>query len=161
MAWCRYVIERVAPAAAFLGTRTFLRDALATVPAADFDRRVARIASADLADRWRAVRDGDFPEARIADSAEKIGQAVAKVEAQLGDGRDWLMGDFGIADLESYAWLAGMPMLVPAPFAGAPRTSAWLARVKARPSVAQALALAGAAPPETCWAPGPEINRWG
>jgi len=150
MAWCRYVIERIAPAAAYIG----LSDAPPrAVPPG--------IASVDLADRWRAAVEGQVDQARLDDSRSKIAQGVDKVEAQLADGRDWLMGDFGIADLESYAWLAGMPRLVPDAFAAHPRTSAWLDRVKARPSVARALALATTPVPEAAWAPGPEINRWG
>lgn len=150
MAWCRYVIERVAPAAAYLGLAAAPPQ---TVPAG--------IASADLAERWRDAAAGRFDPAKLADSRTKITLAVEKIEAQLADGRDWLMGDFSIADLESYAWLAGMPALVPDAFAGKPLTDAWLARVKARPAVARALALATVAAPETTWAPGPEINRWG
>jgi glutathione S-transferase len=71
------------------------------------------------------------------------------------------MGDFSIADLESFAWLAGMPALLPAAFAGRPRTSAWLERVKLQPAVARALSLARTAEPAASWSVGPEINRWG
>lgn len=150
MAWCRYVIERVAPAASYLG--------LEKAPPA---RVPEGIASVDLAARWREAQAGQFDEARLADSRAKIGQAADKIEAQLADGRAWLMGAFGIADLESYAWLAGMPELVPDALVGKPRTADWLARVAARPSVARALSLASVGAPETVWAPGPEINRWG
>ena len=150
MVWCRYVIERVAPAASYLG--------LEKAPPA---RVPDGIVSVDLAERWRDAQAGRFDEVKLADSRAKIGEAADKIEAQLADGRDWLMGPFGIADLESYAWLAGMPALVPDAFAGKPRTAAWLARVAARPSVARALSLASGNAPETIWAPGPEINRWG
>lgn len=150
MAWCRYVIERVAPAAAALG------NAAAPPPAVP-----AGIASADLAARWTQAVEGKVDEAQLADSRAKIAQAVEKVEAQLADGRDWLMGDFSIADLESYAWLAGMRAIVPDAFAAAPLTDAWEARLRARPAVAQALGLATVPEPETVWAIGPEINRWG
>jgi GST-like protein len=71
------------------------------------------------------------------------------------------MGDFSIADLESFAWLAGMRTIVPDAFAAAPLTDAWEARLRARPAVAQTLGLATVPNPETVWAPGPEINRWG
>ncbi len=161
MAWCRYMIERVAPAAAFLGTRAHLADRLAALDDAAFAHIVGPIASTDLAERWHAVRAHDFPLEKLADSHAKIEQAVTKCEAQLGDGRDWLMGDFGIADLESYAWLAGSVALSPDAFTDAPKTHAWLARVKARPAVQRALATATIAAPEQSWAPGPEINRWG
>ena len=150
MAWCRYVIERLAPAAACLGLHA------APPPAVP-----AGIASIDLAERWRSVTERHVDEAKLADSRTKIAQATDKIETQLAHGGEWLMGDFGIADLETYAWLAGMPALVPDAFTDKPRTTAWLARVKARPSVAHALALATTSAPETVWAPGPEINRWG
>lgn len=150
MAWCRYVIERVAPAAAALGN--------AAVPPAAVP---AEIASADLAGRWQDAVDGKADEGQLADSRTKIVQAIEKVETQLADGRDWLMGDVTIADLETHAWLAGMRAIVPEAFASAPLTDAWEARLRARPAVARALGLATIAHPETVWAPGPEINRWG
>ncbi len=59
----------------------------------------------------------------------KIAQAVNKIEAQL-EGREWLMGEFSIADLESYAWLAGMVELVPSAFAERPRTADWMHRIR-------------------------------
>lgn len=150
MAWCRHVIERVAPAAACLG--------VASAPPAAVP---AGIVSADLEGRWRDAVEGRADEAQLADSRAKIGQAVEKIEAQLADGRDWLMGDFSIADLESYAWLAGMRGIVPETFAASPRTDSWEARLRARPAVARALGLATMPHPEAIWAPGPEINRWG
>lgn len=150
MAWCRHVIERVAPAAAALGN--------AAVPPTAVP---AGIASADLESRWQDAVSGRVDDAKLADSRSKIVQATEKTEAQLADGRDWLMGDFSIADLETYAWLAGMRDLVPEAFAACPLTDAWEARLRARPAVAQALRLATVPQPEAIWAPGPEINRWG
>jgi GST-like protein len=150
MAWCRYVIERLAPAASYLG----LQAAPPTIVPQG-------IASMDLAERWREAVKRRFDEAKLVDSRAKVVQAADKVEAQLADRRDWLMGDFTIADLETYAWLAGMPALVADAFTDRPLTNAWLARVKARPSVTRALSLAATAAPEAIWAPGPEINRWG
>jgi GST-like protein len=160
MAWCRFVIERIAPAAAYLGTRAHLSDRLAALPDQAFAALTAGIASDDLRERWEAVRERRFDPARVADSEGKIAEGVKRVEAKLA-GKDWLIGDFSIADLESYAWLAGMVSLVPQAFDAAPRTTAWMDRVKARPAVAAALAKATVADPATVWAPGPEINRWG
>jgi GST-like protein len=95
------------------------------------------------------------------DSRAKIKAGVATVEAQLADGRDWLMGEFSIADLESTGWNMGTVALVPDAFDGFPLAAAWQQRVLARPSVQRALALATVPDPEKSWAPGPEINRWG
>lgn len=161
MAWCRFVIERIAPAAAFLGTRAHLASRLAAMSEGDFADLTAEIASDDLRERWRAIRDGVFPEGRIAECEGKIHDGVGRVEAKLEDGRDWLLGAFSIADLETYAWLAGMVALVPQAFDAALHTTAWMTRVRSRPSVAAALARATLADPTSAWAPGPEINRWG
>ncbi len=152
MTWCRQIIERTAPAAAYLGCRAH--------PPKAHPARIAKIVSADLRARWEAISVGQFADDKLADSAAKIRQAAQKIEAQL-QGHDWLLGEFTIADLESYAWLAGMARVAPAAFVGVPRTLAWLERVRNRPSVAKALALASKGDPLTCWAPGPEINRWG
>ena len=119
-----------------------------------------RIGSADLRARWEQISAGEFSDEQLTDSRNKITQAVERVEARL-DGRDWLMGDLSIADLESYAWLAGMVTVVPAAFAGKTRTGAWLARLRSHPAVAKALSLARSADPASSWSVGPEINRWG
>ena len=152
MRWCRQMIERTAPAAAYLGCWVHRPKAAAAL--------LERIGSVDLRARWEQIGAGSFSEAHLTDSRGKINQAAERIEARL-DGRDWLMGTFGIADLESYAWLAGMVRLLPAAFAGKPRTAAWLERVRARPAVAQALALSRSADPAASWSVGPEINRWG
>ena len=157
--WCRFIIERVAPAAAFLGNRACVTPKLQAMDDSAFETLVGRIASADLAERWRAVREGSYPEAQVEDSRAKIRLAVERLEKRI-DG-DWILGAFTIADLESYAWLAGMVDLVPEAFEDAPKTRAWLDRVKARESVAKALALSRSGSPLEAWAPGPEINRWG
>ena len=104
MTWCRQMIERTAPAAAYLGCRAHPPEPDATA--------VQAIASADLRARWEHIVAGEFSEEQLADSRTKIQQAVDRIEARL-DGRQWLMGDFSIADLESFAWLAGMPALLP------------------------------------------------
>jgi GSH-dependent disulfide-bond oxidoreductase len=149
MTWCRWVIERVAPAAAFLGTKAYPPSTV-----------VAGLQSADLQQRWDDARSGNFAAAQIADSESKIDAAVSKIERQLA-GRDWLMTEFTLADLETYAWLVGMVDLVPMAFIHAPRTRAWRARMTSRPSIANALARASMPDPHKSWAPGPEINRWG
>jgi GST-like protein len=152
MAWCRQMIERTAPAAAFLGCK-------AHPPKAD-PSMLAKIGSVDLRLRWEEIGAGVFADDQLADSRRKIASAVEKTETKL-DGRDWLMGEFTIADLESYAWLAAMVGLVPEAFANKVRTAAWLERIKGRSAVGRALSLAKLADPTAYWAPGPEINRWG
>jgi glutathione S-transferase len=153
MMWCRQITERLAPAAALLGC--------IARPDAAFAGVDAPIVGADLKARWQALRDGAVDAEQVADSERKVAAAVQRCEAQLSDGRAWLMGPFSIADLETYGWLAGMQLLRPPAFEGAPLTAAWLERVRARPSVQIALARATVEEPLRTWAPGPEINRWG
>ena len=152
LSWCRLMIERTAPAAAYLGCR-------ANRPQADAGL-VQRIGSVDLRARWREIVAGNFSADHLDDSRTKIRQTVENIEKRL-DGRQWLMGAFSIADIESYAWLAGMVSLVPEAFAARPRTAAWLERVKAQPAASKALSLARSADPAAVWSVGPEINRWG
>ncbi len=162
-AWCRYIVERVAPAAAYLGTQAYLAEKLGTLSDEQFVALIAPISCEDLSERWQAARNNDFSDDKLEDSKNKIGQAVVTIEQKLAEAGDaqWLMGDFSLADLETYAWLAGMRHLLPNAFAGSPLTSAWMDRVKQRGSVQKALAKSTVAAPETVWAPGPEINRWG
>jgi len=150
--WCRRITERCAPAAAFLGCEAVATPVLAAMSEGDFEAAIAPIVADDLRQRWRDTRDGLFPAAAKADSEAKMAAAVDQVEAQLTDGRDWLMGECSIADFETAGWLMG------ADFAGRERAKAWMDRVLARPSSKAALARTTGGPP---WAPGPEINRWG
>ncbi len=159
--WCRRITERCAPAAAFLGCKASAAPALAGMDEGAFAALSANIASEDLRARWAAVRAGNFPDEQVADSVTKVTDAAKMVDDQLADGRDWLMGDLTIADFETYGWLAGMVDLVPDAFASKNRLGAWLDRVASRPSVQSALARASVPNPQSSWAPGPEINRWG
>src|SRR5579862_1750731 len=113
MTWCRQMIERTAPAAAYLGCRAYPPKAEAAT--------LGRMVSVDLRARWEDGAAGRFSDDKLEDSRTKIAQAVQKIETQL-EQREWLMGGFSLADLESYAWLAGMVHLQPAAFAGAKRT---------------------------------------
>jgi glutathione S-transferase len=117
--------------------------------------------SEDLRQRWQDLHDGKVDAAKLADSKAKVAQFVERVESQLSDGREWLMGDFSIADLETFAWLRPMRALETQAFAGHEHCAAWMDRVEARPSVQAALARATTDHPERAFAPGPEINRWG
>src|SRR5207237_8040983 len=80
-----------------------------------------RSGSVDLRARWQQIAAGKCSADHLTDSRTKIHQATEKVEARL-DGRQWLMGRFSIADIETYAWLAGMVRVVTAGVDAKPRT---------------------------------------
>jgi len=159
--WCRQITERLSPAAALLGNLACSQAALAAIPAPDFAGVAASYVSDDLRGRWQALRDGAVDPAQVADSEAKVDQAAQRCEERLADGREWLMGQFSIADIVTYSWLAGMELVRPEAFAETPLTRAWLARVAVRPCILAALAMATVPEPLKTWAPGPEINRWG
>lgn len=160
MTWCRQIIERLAPAAALLGCQAHCHPLIRAWTEDEYAAKAARIVSEDLRARWDMCRAGSFDDAQVTDSRVKIVQAVEKCEAQLSE-REWLFGDHTIADIETYAWLAGMPAIVPDAFSRSPLTTAWLERVRSRPSVQRVLLSSSVTAPESIWAPGPEINRWG
>jgi glutathione S-transferase len=159
--WCRQATERLSPAVAYLGNLAWSQKRLAAMSQDEFHKLAGAIASEDLRQRWQELRDGAVDAAKVEDSKTKVAQFVARVEAQLVDGREWLMGPFSIADLETYAWLRPMRELVATAFAGQDRCRAWMDRVEARPSVQEALGRATADNSAHAFAPGPEINRWG
>jgi GST-like protein len=160
MAWCRWMIERLAPGAAALANIAWTTPRLAALDDATFEAMLAPIAADDLRDRWAQTRAGILSDDHRAASEARVREATKKIEDRLAD-RDWIMGDFSLADLESHAWVAPMRDLLPDAFEGKPRLAAWLDRVATRPSVARALAQARTAQPAHGFAPGPEINRWG
>ena len=160
MAWCRWMIERLAPGAAALANQAGTTPKLAALDDAAFDALLADIASQDLRERWQATRAGTLSGDHRAASEARVHEATKKIEDRLAD-REWIIGDFSLADLESYSWVAPMREIIPAAFAGKPRLAAWLAGVEARPSVQRAFAQARTPEPAHGFAPGPEINRWG
>lgn len=159
--WCRQATERLAPAAAYLGCLAHAHAPLADMAEDEFSALVATIRSEDLRQRWQDLRNGMVDEAKLADSRTKVAQFVERVENQLVDGRQWLMGSFSIADLETFAWLRSMRTLEAAAFSGKDAAEDWLDRVESRASVQQALARSVTGAPLSAFAPGPEINRWG
>jgi len=160
--WCRQTTERLAPAVAYLGNLAFSQSKIAEMDAYDFQAlKEGWIVSEDLQDRWQDLYDGGVDTAKVEDSKAKVAQFAERIETQFGDGREWLMGEFSIADLETFAWLRSMRELEAEAFAGKDRCLAWMGRVEGRPSVQAALARATVDNPAYSFAPGPEINRWG
>ncbi|HSG33162.1 MAG TPA: glutathione S-transferase family protein, partial [Sphingomonadaceae bacterium] len=140
--WCRQATERLSPAVAYLGNLAFTRPDVRQWNGMDFDGAVMLIESEDLRARWRELRDSEAEPVKIADSKAKIDQFAERIERQLADGRDWLMGDFSIADLETFAWMRPAQLLKADAFAGKPALATWMECVEARPSVQAALARA-------------------
>jgi GST-like protein len=55
--------------------------------------------------------------------------------------REWLAGNYSIADIACYPWVQGMTEYVPEVLEGAPAVHRWLQRMGARPAVANGMSL--------------------
>ena len=160
--WCRQVTERLAPASAYLGNLAWSqKQKFGGMTPEERADMLAPIRSVDLRERWQELLDGVVDDAKVADSRAKVAQFAARIDDQLADGREWLIGEFSIADLETFAWLWPMRCLEHDAFQGRTRCTEWLDRVYARPCVAAVIDRADDGDPITIFAPGPEINRWG
>jgi glutathione S-transferase len=111
--------------------------------------------------------DLDKMRAAIPQMRDQVRAHLGWIEAQLGDGRKWLLGDFSLADVNAYmnVWyarsglvageeraIAGLDRI----FAGLERVAAWESRMRAvghgrreELSAEEALAIAAKASPET------------
>jgi glutathione S-transferase len=64
-----------------------------------------------------------------------------EMEAELSEGRDWLVGDFSLADINAMPFVARLDYLTLLDIwtAERPRVRAWWARARSRPSFANAI----------------------
>ena len=66
------------------------------------------------------------------------------LESALADGRDYLVGEFSIADAMVYPWLAAAREAAPAFFEDLAALRAWMDRVSERPAVVRGMAVPAA-----------------
>jgi glutathione S-transferase len=126
-----------------------LQQAVAAIPV--LERRAA----------WEAAIGGGYGEEQLENSRRKIGLAVDRIEATLGE-TDWLLGnDYSIIDIDAFTLVRTLPQLLPDQVNGdrTPRIMSWLERIEARPAVQETLAMRRVE--EDLYAPGPEHSRWG
>jgi len=160
-AWGRYMGERAAPAISTLGNDKFTSPAFQRSGAGSID--LAAIEPIERRTIWTQVVEGSAGAELLGQSRRRVGLAIDRIERTL-TGADWLVADiFSAADIDAFALANSLPKLVPElcnPTA-TPQMTAWLDRMRARPSVVAALARARTEQPELAFAPGPEHNRWG
>ncbi len=157
--WQKYVDDYLAAAVSDLAWPALGLPVLrARNSAAVLEEAVARIPVKERRDQWQAAVGETDPE--VLDKArERIRLALEKTEADLAE-RDWLApGGYSLADIAAYPYLAYLPR-IGADMPG-PRTTAWLARMAARPAGKAAEAASRTGEPYGTSAPGPEHIRWG
>jgi glutathione S-transferase len=160
LAWARFINEVLMPAANTLGCKQFLAPALAgkTAPPEILDR----IPLSFLRQGWMRAYSGSYPDELVGESRRKIRLGLARIEAALGSGEPWLLGNgYSLTDIDAFAICRSLPLLTPDFMEDHPRCRAWMARMEARPAVQASLRVGGWERPETAFAPGPEHARWG
>jgi glutathione S-transferase len=111
-------------------------------------------------ERLRGAKfDVEAMKAAIPQMRDQFRAHVGWIEAQLGDGREWLLGEFSLADVNAYmnVWYARAHLSnADQMLTGFPRTSAWEKRVQAighgtrtEMSSGEALEIATRASPQT------------
>ena len=153
--WIKYVNEYMAPAAWRLGVAQQARLRQLAGDKAGLER-----APPERRQAWdKALAGFSADELDIAKALLPI--RVERMERALSSS-DWLAGpSYSLADIAVFPTANALPGLAPELVNGGstPQILAWLERMKARPAVQPALAMARR--PELVSAPGPEGSRWG
>jgi len=140
--WNKFVDEHVMNYVSMWGWHRMVGVIARSVESGEFEKLLERIPLHEQREKWRTARSG-FNEADLANATRKIEVAVDKVEKRLAEG-PWLAGDmFTLADVNFFSH-CGMMLERMFPGIGTanrcPRLLDWVARVRARPGVAKALA---------------------
>ena len=163
LVWGRFCNEVLAPAVSTLGAHKYLAPALKARDRKAADAALKKMPTLEQQQGWSAALDGSYSDELIEDSRRKLTLSVKKVEDGL-EKSEWLVGSaYSLADIDMFALLHPAEGLAPDILnaQAAPRTMAWLERIRARPAVKAALATSKTGKPEQCFTPGPEHSRWG
>jgi glutathione S-transferase len=161
-AWQKYVDDHVAASVSELAWQAFGIPAMAARDRPILLRAIERIPAKERRDAWTAALAGASTE-QLARASGRVADTIRKTEADLA-GTGWLAGSaYSLADIAAFPFLNYLPTLMPERMneSVAPRTTAWLKKIAARPAVRAALALGRAPDAYAIAAPGPEQVRWG
>ena len=159
----RYLGERAGPAVATLGCRKYLVPDLKNRRRNDLERMIDAMPTEERRLRWRAAIDNAYDQDEIEESELNARLTVERLEKALSES-EWLLPDgYSAADIEAFSFMNAMPKLMPEACndKASPRVMNWLARMRARPAVKQALAMAKTDHPDEAFTPGAEHARWG
>ena len=112
-------------------------DRLQSLSTEDVDKRLNRIIDLDRRDRMKSVFTDGAGSPYVYRGTAAYEKIFQKIEHELSDGRDWLMGDrFTLAEINLAPYLTRLENmnLLDIWTEGRPKASAWFNRVKARRS---------------------------
>lgn len=132
--WVQVFQDVVFPAAGLLSQVSFIADELNRRWAADeLEALVRRKVNKDRIPRQlRAVR-GELTREEVESAEEKFAPVLGRVDAALEDGRNWLVGDFSLADVAAAPNLYRLDLIDRLDMLESrPRVAAWYERLRAR-----------------------------
>jgi glutathione S-transferase len=136
--WTKYVDEYFCPALTVLGAHRATPFA-SKIDKVEMARRLANMPNEEVRRKWETVSNTGYSEEALADATRKLANVAAKLEQQLSDGRQWLVGEnYSLADIKWYSMVPGLPRLLPnlCNAETAPHCVAWLERMAGRSAVA-------------------------
>ena len=159
--WIKYVEEYIAPAVSRLGmhkTAAEWRARATTQARAGLER-----APLERQQAWAKALDTGYDADDLELARGLLPVRLERMEETLR-ASDWLAGEhYSLADIAVFPTAMALPLLTPdlVNATATPGVMAWLERVRSRPPVQAALAMARTPDLEQVFAPGPEGSRWG
>ncbi|MXP41121.1 glutathione S-transferase family protein [Altererythrobacter soli] len=148
--WTKFVDEYFCPALTVLGAQGATGFA-SQVDKQEMTERLSRMPNEEVRRKWEAVSSQGFSEEQLADARRRVEICVDRMERQLADGRQWLVGsEYSLADIKWYSMVPALPRIVPQMCnqQASPSVCAWLQRMEQRRAV-KALASFRAPSPNT------------
>jgi GSH-dependent disulfide-bond oxidoreductase len=160
--WQKYVDDYVGATVSSLAWAKLEQQSFKNRDRATLDKQFAKIPMKESRDHWVKAVDGEGDEV-LERSREREKEAIGKIEEALKS-NEWLAGPtYTLADISLFPYVNFLPSVAPelANKNVSPKTLDWLGRMKARPAVKAAMAMAKRPDPFATVAPGPEHVRWG
>jgi glutathione S-transferase len=142
--WSKFVDEYYCPALSLIGWHHMIQDIVKDLSKEEFENYLARIPLHEQREKWRLAATKSFPKEQLDDAVRRLRVSMQRHEERLRRG-PWLAGStYSLADVNTYSMTAAMPYFFPDFFneKDTPRSWEWLERMKARPAVQAALAMA-------------------
>ncbi len=160
--WQKYVDDYVGATVSSLAWAKLEQQSFKNRDREKLNAQFAKIPMKESRDHWVKAVDGEGDEV-INRSTEREKEAIGKIEDALKS-NEWLAGPtYSLADISLFPYINFLPQVAPelANKTASPKTLDWLGRMKARPAVKAAMAMAKRPDPFATVAPGPEHVRWG
>lgn len=132
-AWMRYSEEVPTPAIRIPSFNRLFVKGLRSLNDADYDDLVARLPLRKHF--YQAMDQAGFPQHLYDQAIEKLRQTLVRMDRGLSDGRDFLLGDYSIADIVLVPTIVRLEDIeLQGLWADLPNVQRWYAAVQARPS---------------------------